>query len=77
MKDREWDTEWAAERAAETMQYLERHYPECAGAPELHACQQAAHEAAVAGDREGYEEALRDYMRAGRRAALAIRRGVA
>ncbi len=74
MSVRGWDVEWAAERASETMQYLERRYPECAGAPELHAYQQAAHEAAVAGDRERYEEALRAYMRAGRRVALAIRK---
>jgi Arc/MetJ family transcription regulator len=59
------------------MRYLERHYPECSGAPELHAYQQAAHEAAVAGDRDAYEEALRDYMRAGRAVALNTRKGAA
>jgi hypothetical protein len=37
----------------------------------------AAHEAALLGDREGYLEALRAYMKAGRDAALEIRRGAA
>ena len=72
-----WDIEWAAERAAAATKYLAAHYPECAGAPEVHPHQEAAHEAAVAGDREGYEDALRQYMRAGRGVALAIRKGVA
>ena len=70
-----WDTEWAAERASETMRHLSAHYPECAGAPELHEHQEAAHQAAVAGEREAYLQALRGYMRAGRDAAMRIRRG--
>jgi hypothetical protein len=36
-----------------------------------------SYEAAVAEDRGAYEEALREYMRAGRLEALAIRRAVA
>jgi hypothetical protein len=24
-----WDTEWAAQKAAEALRYLERNYPEC------------------------------------------------
>jgi hypothetical protein len=72
-----WDIEWAAERAAAATKYLAAHYPECAGAPELHPDQEAAHEAAVVGDREAYLEALRGYMRAGRKVALAIRKGAA
>jgi len=68
-----WDTSWAAERASETMRYLAEHYPECAGAPELHEHQEAAHEAAIVEDRDGYLEALRAYMRAGRDAALRAR----
>jgi hypothetical protein len=35
------------------------------------------HEAALLGDREGYLEALRGYMGAGRDAALGLRRGAA
>lgn len=76
-----WDTEWAAERAAEAMRFLAEHYPECAGAEELHPHQDAAHEGAVEGDREAYVQALRRYMRAGRgvamRARLRTRKGAA
>ena len=68
-----WDTEWAAERASEALRYLAEHYPESAGSPELHPHQDAAHEAAVAGDQEAYLEALRSYMRAGRDEALRAR----
>jgi hypothetical protein len=73
----EWDVEWAEERASETMRYLAEHYPECSGAPELHAYQEAAHEAAVAGEREAYLEALREYMRCGRFVAMRIRKRAA
>jgi hypothetical protein len=68
-----WDTEWAAKRAAEAMHHLAKHYPESAGSEALHPHQDAAHEAAVAGDQEAYLEALRNYMRAGRGEALRIR----
>jgi hypothetical protein len=68
-----WDIEWAAERAAEAMRYLAEHYPDSAGSPELHPHQDAAHYAAVAEDRERYLDALRTYMRAGRRVALKTR----
>jgi hypothetical protein len=37
----------------------------------------AVHEAAVAENRADYEEALWEYMRAGRRRALKIRKGAA
>jgi hypothetical protein len=73
-----WDTEWAAERAAEALRYLGRNYPECLENPRvLDEHEEAAHEAAMRGDREGCLGALRSYMRAGREAALEIRRGAA
>ena len=72
-----WDTGWEAERASETLRYLAEHYPESAGSEALHPHQDAAHKAAVAGDREAYLEALRDFMRAGQDEALRMRKGVA
>ena len=73
-----WDAEWAAERAAEALRYLGTHYPECLAALRvLDVYETAANEAAVRGDREAYLEALRGYMKAGRNAALRIRRGAA
>jgi hypothetical protein len=73
-----WDVDWAAERAAEALRYLGTHYPECLEALRvLDEHTTAAHEAALLGDREGYLEALRAYMKAGRDAALEIRRGAA
>jgi hypothetical protein len=67
------DTEWAATKAASAMHYLAERYPECSASPKLHSHQDAAHEAAVAGDQEAYLEALRSYMRAGRDEALRVR----
>ncbi len=72
-----WDYEWAGAKAAEAMRYLATNYPECGGAPELHTHQEAAHEAAIVEDREGYLQALREYMRTGRTVALQIRRRAA
>jgi len=73
-----WDTEWAAARAAEALRYLGTHYPECLNALRvLDEHETVAHEAALLGDREGYLEALRGYMKAGRDEALRIRRGSA
>jgi hypothetical protein len=73
-----WDTEWAAERAAEALLYLGRNYPECLeNLRVLDEHETAAHEAAMRGDRGAYIEALRDYCRAGRDEALRIRRGAA
>jgi hypothetical protein len=55
-----WDTEWAAERAAEALCYLGTHYPECLDALRvLDEHETAAHEAALLGRRGGYLEALR------------------
>jgi hypothetical protein len=47
----------------------------CASVLDQH--EEAAHEAAMRGDRDAYLEALRCYMKAGRNAALRIRRGAA
>ena len=73
-----WDTEWAAERAAEALRYLGRNFPECLDnlrALEPH--EEAANEAAMRGDGDAYLEALRIYCRAGRDEALRIRQGAA
>jgi hypothetical protein len=73
-----WDTEWAAEKAAEALRYLGRNYPECLENRRVRdEAETAAHEAAMRGDRGAYLEALRDYCRAGRDGALRIRRGAA
>jgi len=73
-----WDTEWAAERAAEALRYLGTNYPECLNAMRgLDEHEAAAHEAAMRGDRGAYLESLRCCMRAGRHEALRIRRGAA
>jgi hypothetical protein len=73
-----WNGDWTAERAAEALRYLGRNYPECLeNLQVLDEHETAAHEAALLGDREGYLEALRGYMKAGRAEALRIRRGAA
>jgi hypothetical protein len=73
-----WNTEWAAEKAADALRYLGRNYPECLeNLRILDEHEMAAHEAAMRGDRGAYLEALRDYCRAGRAEALRIRRGAA
>lgn len=62
-----WDVDWAAARAVEALRYLGRNYPECLEALRvLDEHETAAHEAALLGDREGYLEALRGYIKAGR-----------
>jgi hypothetical protein len=73
-----WNTEWAAQKAAEVLRYLGRNYAECLeNLRVLDEHEEAAHEAAMRGDEVAYLEALRGYMRAGRREALRIRRGAA
>jgi hypothetical protein len=72
-----WDVEWAAERASEALHYLARNYPECAASAALREHEEAAHEAAIRGDRDAYLEALRDYCKAGRDESSRIRRGAA
>ena len=71
------DSEWCAVRAADAMRWLAVNFPECSGSEALHAHQDAAHAAAVAGDEAAYLEALRSYMRVGRSVALGIMRGAA
>lgn len=52
-----WDTEWAAERAAEALRDLRTHYPECLEALRvLGEHETAAHEAAMRGERDAYLE---------------------
>jgi hypothetical protein len=72
-----WDTEKAAQLAADALRYLGRHYPECVASEVLREHEEAAHEAAMDADEVRYREALRAYMRAGRDEALRIRRGAA
>ncbi len=67
------DVEWCAERASEALKYLAEHYPESGGSEALHPYQDAAHEAAVSGDRDAHLLALRGYMRAGRGVAMRVR----
>ena len=60
------------------MRYLGSNYPECLGdLRALDEYEELAHQAALAGDKEAYLEALRGYMRAGRDAAIRIRKGAA
>ena len=70
-----WSQKLADERAGQAVRYLAENYPECGGIGALGPYQDAVNEAAAREDWDGYEEALRNYMRAGRSVALAIRRG--
>ncbi len=72
-----WDTEKAAQLAAEALRWLGRNYPECVASEVLRPPEEAAHEAAMDADEDTYREALRSYCRAGRDEALRIRRGAA
>ena len=72
-----WSQKLADERAGQAVRYLAENYPECGGGETLDPYHDAVHEAASREDWDGYEEALRNYMRAGVSVALAIRRGVA
>jgi hypothetical protein len=72
-----WCQEWAYEKAAQAVRYLAENYPECGGLEALDPYHDAVHEAAVGEDRKAYEESLREFMRAGRREALAIRKRAA
>jgi hypothetical protein len=47
-----WDTEKAAELAAEAMRYLARHYPECSDSEALRPYEAAAYDAAMDADEE-------------------------
>lgn len=60
-----WSDEWAYERAAQALKYLADNYPECSGLDSLDSYHPAVHDAAIREDRVAYEEALREYVRAG------------
>lgn len=73
-----WDVEWAAEQAAAALRYLGRNAPEVLdNTSVLEPREEAANQAAMRGDEDGYLEALRAYCRPGRDEALRIRRGAA
>jgi hypothetical protein len=72
-----WGVEWATEKAREALHYLARNYPECAASAVLREHEEAAHEAAMRGDRDAYLEALRDHCKAGGDEVLRIRGGAA
>jgi hypothetical protein len=73
-----WDTEWAAQKAAEALRYLGRNALEVLeNTNVLERHEEAAHQAAMRGDEVTYLEALRAYCRAGRDEALRIRGGAA
>jgi hypothetical protein len=73
-----WDIEKASRLAAEALRYLGRNAPEVLeNTSVLEPHEEAAHEAAIRGDRDAYLKALRSYCRAGRDEALRIRRGAA
>jgi hypothetical protein len=69
-----WSDECAFTKASQALEYLAENYPECGGIDRLDSYHHAVHDAAIRKDRVAYEEALRDYMRASRREALATRR---
>jgi hypothetical protein len=73
-----WDTEKAAQLAADALRYLGRNAPEVLeNTSVLEPHEEAAHQAAMRGAEVAYVEALRAYCRAGRDEALRIRRGAA
>ena len=73
-----WNTEWATEKAANALRYLERNAPEVLeNTSVLEPHEEAAHQAAMRGDEVAFVEALRAYCRAGRDEALRIRQGAA
>jgi len=73
-----WDTDKAAQLAADALRYLGRNTPEVLeNTSVLEPHEEAAHQAAMRGDEVAYLEALRAYCRAGRDQALRIRRGAA
>jgi hypothetical protein len=73
-----WNTERAAQLAADALRYLGRNAPEVLeNTSVLEPHEEAAHRAAMRGDEVAYLEALRAYCRAGRDRALRIRRRAA
>jgi len=54
------------------VRYLAENYPECGGIEALDPYHDAEYEAAAREDWDGYVDALRNYIRAGRGATLAV-----
>jgi hypothetical protein len=54
------------------VRYLAENYPECGEVAALDLYLDAVYEAAAREDWDGYVDALRNYIRAGRRAALTL-----
>jgi hypothetical protein len=75
--DAEWDIERAEELAHAALTYMERVFPPGASFAPLAAHHSFVAAAERAGDLVAYENALRGWMKAGRRVALQARRGVA
>jgi hypothetical protein len=72
-----WDTEKAAQLAAEALRWLGRNHVGGAASEVLREHEEAAYEAAMDADEERYREALRAYCRAGRDEAIRRRREAA
>ncbi len=66
------ESESAYESAVQAVRYLAESNPECGGSEALDPYHDAVTEAATREDWDGYVDALRNYMRAGRRVALAL-----